>query len=199
MMRLSARLTAKADLPVRFTQGYNPRPVLSLPCPRPVGIATRCDLLVISLDTSADVNNEDMARRLAEKLTALAPEGLRFLRAEPLEGKRAPQPRRIDYEMPVTAEAAAAIRRRLDELAPTEVWPVDRLAPPGRSPEPAKARKFDMRPLVAGIRVESGMLRWSFVPRNDRWARSGELLKLLGMGDPAAVACVTRTYVEYGN
>jgi len=197
MMRLLARLASRAHLPVRFSQGYNPRPILSLACPRPVGVATRCDLLVTFLD--APRGRDEDEKSLLEKLAASAPPGLRFLRAKPLEGKAAPQPGRIDYERPVSAELAAIVSRRLDELAATDCWPMERQTPAKRGGKVPEARSFNIRPLLTDIRLEGGMLRWSHVCHGKMWARPGEFLRLLGMGDPADLACVTRTHVEYEN
>jgi len=198
MMRLLARLAARAHLPVGFSQGFNPRPLLSLPCPRPVGVASRCELLVICLDEPR-ADGEESAAALVQGLSAAAPEGLRFLRAEPLTTKAAPQPRRIDCERPVTDAQASAIRRRLDELAAMGRWPVDRKVPAAKRGEPPAPAVLDIRPLVTDVRLAGGLLRWSHVGYGGKWARPGEVLALLSMGDRADLASVTRTHVEYDN
>ncbi|GAF87148.1 unnamed protein product, partial [marine sediment metagenome] len=41
MLRLFARSLARAALPVRFSEGFNPHPRLSIPLPRPVGVASQ--------------------------------------------------------------------------------------------------------------------------------------------------------------
>ena len=197
MMRLMARLTARAKLPVRFSQGYNPRPIMSLICPRPVAVATRCDLLVLSLDAPSEGGAVDPA--ILEALAPLAPPGLRFLRAERLEGKRLPRPARIDYERPVSSQSAGAIGRRLDELKTRDSWPVERKSPPARGRRAPAPRNLDLKPLVNNVRLENNVLRWSCVPCEDRWARPGEFLALLGLADPEDIAAVTRTNVEFGS
>ena len=81
MMRTAERTARRSDLPLHYSQGYNPRPVLSLACPRPVGVASRDELLVLVLD-------EDVAERdLRSRLEASSPLGMRVLEARPLEGK----------------------------------------------------------------------------------------------------------------
>ena len=54
MMRAMERLVCRAKLPLKYTQGFNPRPVLSLSLPRPVGVASRAELLVVTLEEDLD-------------------------------------------------------------------------------------------------------------------------------------------------
>ncbi|MBI4580945.1 MAG: DUF2344 domain-containing protein, partial [Planctomycetes bacterium] len=64
-MRMFERALARTDLPVRFSEGFNPRPKLSLPLPRPVGIATTADVLVVEL-TQPVVPEEALGRLAAQ-------------------------------------------------------------------------------------------------------------------------------------
>ena len=80
MMRLMERAAARAELPLKYSQGFNPRPRLSLALPRPVAVSSRCELLV--LEFASPASGSDWARRLSEAL----PEGLEVQRAEPYEG-----------------------------------------------------------------------------------------------------------------
>jgi hypothetical protein len=163
-----------------------------------VGVTTQCDLLTASLDDSAG-RGAEQEKALLEKLVPLAPPGLRFLRAEPLKGKAAAQPLRIDYERPVTPELAGIIRRRLRELTTMAHWPMERQTPAKARArrKAAVRRKFDIRPFLENIHLAGNMLRWSHVSRRGKWARPAELLRLLGMDEPEDLASVTRTNVEY--
>ena len=49
MMRAVARALLRARLPLQYTQGFHPHPVVSLALPRPVGVSADEDLLVFSL------------------------------------------------------------------------------------------------------------------------------------------------------
>jgi radical SAM-linked protein len=49
MSRVLQRACARADLPVRYSEGFNPHPKLSLPLPRPVGVESDDELLVARL------------------------------------------------------------------------------------------------------------------------------------------------------
>lgn len=52
LMRLFQRAFKRADLPLTHTQGYNPRPLVSIALPLSVGVASHCELLDFDLDST---------------------------------------------------------------------------------------------------------------------------------------------------
>jgi radical SAM-linked protein len=67
LMRLFQRAFKRADLPLKHTQGFNPRPTVSIALPLSVGVASCCELLDFELDGET-VSNEEICRRLNETL-----------------------------------------------------------------------------------------------------------------------------------
>lgn len=189
MMRMTERTARRADLPLHYSQGYNPRPVLSLACPRPVGVASRDELLVLVLD------EEVTAQDLSSRLDACSPLGMRVLEARPLEGK--PRVESQEFQLSLREEAAAAVAARLEELAGEDRWPVERLISPKEGRKEKQVRPVDLKPLVEDLRLDQGVLRWRLRPQGDLWARPGEVLTLLGLDDRVDLARVERTAVEY--
>lgn len=63
LMRLFQRAFKRAGLPLTHTQGYNPRPSVSIALPLSVGVESVCELLDFELD-GADVSNEEIKTRL---------------------------------------------------------------------------------------------------------------------------------------
>lgn len=189
MMRLAERAARRAALPLRYSQGYNPRPVLSLACPRPVGVASRDELLVLTLEE--DIGPQDLPARLNQ----CSPPGMRVLEARPLEGK----PRLVtqEFELPLREEAAAAVAARLEELTGQDHWPVERIVSPKQGRKEKQVRPVDLKPLIEDLRLDQGVLRWRLRPQGDLWARPGEVLALLGLDDRVDLARVERTAVEY--
>ena len=53
-LRLLQRAVARADLPVRFSEGYNPHPRIAIPLPRPVGVASDDEAVVIEFERIID-------------------------------------------------------------------------------------------------------------------------------------------------
>ena len=53
LMRLFQRAFKRAELPLTHTQGFNPRPSVSIALPLSVGVESRCELLDFELETDA--------------------------------------------------------------------------------------------------------------------------------------------------
>ena len=67
LMRLFQRTFKRAGLPLKHTQGFNPRPSVSIALPLSVGVESSCELLDFDLD-GAIVPNEEICTRLNEAL-----------------------------------------------------------------------------------------------------------------------------------
>lgn len=74
LMRLFQRAFKRADFPLKHTQGFNPRPSVSIALPLSVGIESRCELLDFELDGS-NASCEEIMDRLNKKLV----EGVKVL------------------------------------------------------------------------------------------------------------------------
>ncbi len=78
LMRLFQRAFKRAGLPLTHTQGFNPRPSVSIALPMSVGVRSSCELLDFQLD-GEDVDCDEILRRLNETLV----EGVRILAVYP--------------------------------------------------------------------------------------------------------------------
>ena len=67
LMRLFQRTFKRAGLPLKHTQGYNPRPSVSIALPLSVGVDSICELLDFDLD-GVDVPCDDITNRLNSAL-----------------------------------------------------------------------------------------------------------------------------------
>ncbi len=68
LMRLFQRAFKRAGLPLKHTQGFSPRPSVSIALPLSVGVASHCELLGFELD-GADVPCDEIVTRLNAVLT----------------------------------------------------------------------------------------------------------------------------------
>jgi radical SAM-linked protein len=191
-MRALARAAARACLPLAYSRGFNPRPRMSLPCPRPVAVAASDELLVLSLE-----GDPDDPARLLDDINRCCPPGLRCLRAGRLQGKAKPQCVRADYEMPLADSRRDAAAERLAALAAEASWPLRRRVRAKRRGAGPAERTIDLRPLVGDLRLEGGWLRWSQSPGEGVSARPGEVVGLVGLDPAADLAAVVRTRVEF--
>ena len=69
LMRVFQRSFKRAGLLLTHTQGFNPRPSVSIALPLSVGIESRCELLDFELE-GEKISNEDMMCRLNEHLVS---------------------------------------------------------------------------------------------------------------------------------
>ena len=68
LMRLFQRAFKRAGLPLKHTQGFNPRPFVAIALPLSVGVESKCELLDFDLDGEA-VDNGQIMERLNAALT----------------------------------------------------------------------------------------------------------------------------------
>ena len=69
LMRVFQRAFKRAGLPLTHTQGFNPRPSVSIALPLSVGIESRCELLDFEL-YGEKIPNEEIHSKLNEALVA---------------------------------------------------------------------------------------------------------------------------------
>jgi radical SAM-linked protein len=197
MMRAMERVAARADLPLAYSQGFNPRAVMSLAAPRPVGLATDDDLLVLSLTDPLDA--ETILQRLTD---ASPPTGLTFTAARPLVGKAGPQARRVDYELALTDDEAPRVQSRAEALAGQDSWFVQRppkpVSPGRKRPRrPAEPKTVDLRPLIVELGVTHRTARWTQQTVGSQTARPADVLRLLELDERAAIARTSRAAVTW--
>ena len=75
LMRLFQRAFKRAGLPLTHTQGYNPRPSVSIALPLSVGVVSKCELLEYELVGEEKPSHKEIVSRLNEALT----EGIRVI------------------------------------------------------------------------------------------------------------------------
>lgn len=69
LMRLFQRAFKRAGLPLTHTQGFNPRPSVSIALPLSVGVSSQCELLDFDLD-GVEVSNAEIMSRLNSALVS---------------------------------------------------------------------------------------------------------------------------------
>ena len=70
LMQTMQRAFARADYALKYSEGFNPHPQISILLPLSVGAASRCELMDFKLKTDVDL------KELPRRLTAVLPEGI---------------------------------------------------------------------------------------------------------------------------
>ena len=83
LMATMQRAFSRAALELKYSEGFNPHPLISILLPLSVGTASVCELMDFRLKEDNDL------RALPARLTAVLPEGIRVTEAYPAEQKSA--------------------------------------------------------------------------------------------------------------
>ena len=171
-LRLFERALTRALLPVRYSQGFNPKARIWLLLARPVGVAGEDELLIVEL---AELLQPDLVRdRLAEQM----PEGITLGEAYATHETRLPQPTRVSYRMTISADERDVVLQAADRIGQAESYCVTRNLHKGR-----KAQQIDIRPHLEAITVADDMtLHVTMSMTQLRGVRPGEMLSALEFG-----------------
>ena len=197
-MKFFERAAVRAGLPLRFSAGFNPHARLSLPLPRPVGVASDDDLLVLDLgdetaNAPADLSPESVIGRLAAQMPA---SDCVVLRAARKIGK-VPQARLVHYGVALAGLPAAdqaALPSRIAALLSAEACVVHR-----RIDAEGTYRPTDIRPYVRDVQWDapSARLAWTLAVTPGGTARPGELLAALEIDPAPWIHRVVRERIEW--
>ncbi|MFQ5412232.1 MAG: TIGR03936 family radical SAM-associated protein [Phycisphaerae bacterium] len=180
-LRLFKRAVARAAVPVRYSEGFNPRPKLRIALPRPVGVASLDELLVLELTTEEDPAD------LLTRLSAHVPDGMRLLSADALATG--------DRRLPVEVQYALELEPEVQQQTARSVAAF--LGRPHVLVERASARMFDIRPFIRTLSVTDGTLRWTQAVTPEGTPRVGEVLESLGLSNQDHLHRVVRQTASY--
>jgi radical SAM-linked protein len=185
MMRLWERAMRRAALPLRMSQGYNPRPKMSLPEPRSVGIASEAELLEFEL---ADWVNPDA---VLAAIRRQVPEGIVADSLDLVRPTDKARPEAVVYVARLAQECPDLVERIARLLARSEA-PVVRRRPTGDKP-------LDARPYLEALEADAGQVRMVLRTGPTGTVRPDEVLRLLGLSAEAiARADIRRLEIRLG-
>lgn len=172
VLRLLARAVARARLPVRSSQGFNPRPQISMPLPRPVGLASDAERIIIESDQD-DVQPEVWLRDLSAQM----PDGITLKSAFRLNGLSGCVARRVRYRIERNGWGRQSLQDARDRLL--------RFAPADYNRyvhKRARHVRIDLRPYIDTIDVTDDAVLFTLHVTGGGSAKPAELCDLLGIG-----------------
>ncbi len=103
-MRLIARAVVRAAWPLTYSRGFNPKPLLSIPLPRPLGMSCDCQLAFVELSRVRS------AAELYESFERVAPPQFRLLRITCVTDPGKLHALRAVHQVSLQADERAALR-----------------------------------------------------------------------------------------
>ena len=149
LMRLFQRAFKRAGLPLKHTQGFNPRPSVAIALPMSVGVESCCELL----DFELEGEGFDVAM-IADKLNTTLVEGVRVLESYP-GGRKTRDIALLRCRLTLTYDAGVpqGYVDAMDALFARDALPVEKHGKNGPVEQ-------NILPLIRSI---------SFTPENDRF------------------------------
>lgn len=185
-LRLFRRALARTAVPLRFSQGFNPQPKLSIPLPRPVGIASDAEAIVV--ETSASIDPDAVLRRLEHD----TPADLHMLGVRRLEPSEKLRPRAVRYRIDSLGPSVEDVEERARRLLETDVVHVER-----KNPKLPHAVRVDIRPYIADVAVVDGAVEMTLLVTGGGTARPAEIAGLLGYPADAINHCIRRREIQW--
>jgi len=193
LARAWERTFRRAELPVAYSQGFNPRPRFQMAAALPVGVTGRAELLDVWLDEK--LAPEEIVARLSRGL----PTGLDVLAVHEVP-LRSPsmqsQMRAAEYQAVVrSTEPVEALDARVQMLMEAPVLLRQRH-------HKGKWQTYDLRPLIQAVAVEqakpgSYVLSMRLQASPEGAGRPDALLEALGLGLAPCTIMRTNLYLEF--
>jgi len=174
MMRLWERAMRRAGLPLRMSEGFNPRPRMSLVEPRSVGI--RSDAELFEFELGDWMSNDDVLERIRCQL----PEGIVADTLDLVRPTDKARPVAVVYEATLPPPVPEDLADRVARLLAMTKAPIVRHRPSGDKP-------LDARPFIESIEARPESLRMVLKTGPGGTVRPDEILRLVGL-EPEAVS-----------
>jgi len=185
-MRMFERALSRAQLPIKYSAGFNPRPKLSLPIPRAVGIASEAELLLVEFAQPIEPHE------VRQRLSAQMPGGVKLVEAWRMEQKRSPRPMEVGYILDLPAEQAEKTAAALAQLLKAETFSIERSRSASHRPQ-----TVDLRIFLADASLDACRLQWVFYVTPQGSARPAEMLSAIGLDPEEYLHRVRRSFVRW--
>ncbi len=178
-MRAWERALRRADVPLAYSHGFNPRPKLTFASPLPVGFTGRAEMVDILLQRRMELGQ--FASRLKREL----PTGVQLVSVTEVSSTQPPLPGQVsaaEYEVLVESqESPGQVQVRLSYLLAAE-------SVPRRRDRPGRVRVYDLRPLIKelwliGHRENMYVIGMRLQGDQHGTGRPDEVMEVLGLAE----------------
>jgi radical SAM-linked protein len=195
MLRVFQRACVRAGISVLYSQGFNPRPKISLPLPRPVGVESDEELLCIR--TTADLKGLRVANnepRIKDELSAQLPEGCELISVNTAQAGKSFQPLSATYVLTVRPEYLnEGLRAIIERLLTSESLNIQRQIDKKNS----KFKNVNVRKFLKSIKLDNRDIIVECNISSAGSIRIEEILRLLELDESKLASPIKRTNVQW--
>jgi len=198
VLKVFQRACVRAGIKMQYSQGFNPRPKLSLPLPRSVAVESDDELLCLRIDrgTSAHAYKSisDLCTSMKTKLSEQLPENFELVSVEVTKAKSAPQPRAATYVLDVRQEYVnEKLKAGIERVLASESLNVQRKI----HGKDSRQRTVDVRVFLESIELNERGIVVECKISSAGSIRVEEILKLLELDVENLAAPIRRTNVQW--
>ena len=183
----------RAGIELCYSQGFNPRPKMSLPLPRSVGVASDAEVLSVSVCFGGEADAGDIQDRIQSQM----PDGCEIVSVTVVDGKAKYHPAAAVYSMGLRETAInESFRAKFDVLEKScggkEELIVNRQ-------KARQSRQVDVSGYIDGLKMEDEKLIVNCLITQKGSVRLDEILQLLGLEAKDLCSPIKRVSVEWTN
>jgi radical SAM-linked protein len=198
MVRVFQRACVRAGIKVMYSEGFNPRPKLSLPLPRSVGIEVDDDLLCLQIKKSTGAqehkSTSELCTSVKTRLSEQLPDGFELLTVRPAKAKGPIQPCLAVYVLAVREEYLnETLKSRIKRLLASENLNFQRRMGPKNS----KFKTVNVRPFLKSIELDDTGIAVECKTVKAGSIRINEILELLELDYDMLSEPIRRTRVQW--
>lgn len=189
-LSLWQRALTRAGLPLRFSEGFNPHPKMSLPLPRSVGLVSQAERLCVQLRQAVGPL-EDVCRRLQ----AILPQGIAITHLAVSPSRCVFYPRRARYRWTLRQPVGQTISRQIARCIAQ--WQTGQPIEALRSEDPKNCRRVNLRPFLQAVQFDGWAVWIDCSISNAGTARVDELTAWLGLRFEDLAEPVCRAEIQW--
>ena len=186
MMRVFQRALARASLPVRYSEGFNPHARISITMPRPVGVSSDADVVTVQF---AEAIDGERARR---ELDHQMPFGIDIYEASRLERKERWTPIGVEYRLSLPDDAPPDLQQRVLKITDSEELLVERTLHKN-----GHTRRFNAKPYITDVRLNDHDVHFSLLVTQEGTLRPVEFARLLELDESLVGHRIHRVRIDW--
>ncbi|MHC4116126.1 MAG: TIGR03936 family radical SAM-associated protein [Planctomycetota bacterium] len=191
-LRVFQRACVRAQISIKYSEGFNPRPRLSLPLPRPVGVESDDELMSLRcsmLDSRCSTRNT-----IKEQLSAQLPEGIDLISVDIARPGASYQPLSATYVLSVRPEYLNdELKATIERIMSCESLDIQRKT----GARGSRIKNINVRPFLTSIETDEHgiIIECGISPAGS--VRVDEVLSLLELDQNMLAAPIRRTCVRW--